>query len=341
MNQEYRKMTPQKEPLCAVFPSLFVKNQSLEVKKLAGDASKREYFRIEQNKKFFILQTDDPFPGVSPNKHPFLAAQAIFKKIALPVPEIHSTWPESGWVLMEDLGDLFLQKQPEEKHYKRALDHLVLLADKAHQNFFKEAHDELSLAPHWNWAFDEKKLCDEMLYTQNFLVEEYCHKDGKDFLNLVLNICQELAARPRVFCHRDYHSRNLMITSQELFIIDFQDARMGPLSYDVASLLWDPYVKMDDAFRSRLLNYWKAALPSRLKSSDLDREIHLMKIQRLLKAAGSYASFVSKKNTKEYLPYLQPALVEAKKSCEELNLNKLSEFISEIMEIHQEKERII
>lgn len=66
-------------------------------------------------------------------------------------------------------------------------------------------------------------------------------------------LCAELAARPRVLVHRDYHARNLMMHSQRMFIIDIQDARMGPASYDVASLISDPYTTLSDELASEMV----------------------------------------------------------------------------------------
>jgi aminoglycoside/choline kinase family phosphotransferase len=334
MNQAYRKMTPESEPLCAVFPKFFKKNEKLVVKKLAGDASKREYFRVSQNEKNFILQTDDAFSAETQSQHPFIAGQAILNAVGLPVPKIFATLPDSGWILMEDLGDLFLQKEPRDDLYKRALEHLGVLALKASREQVSAKDSRLAKAPHWDWAFDEKKLGDEMQHTQTFLIEQYCQLPGSHFQKLLTPICQKLAARPRFFCHRDYHSRNLMVTPEELFIIDFQDARMGPLSYDLVSLVWDPYVTLSSSQKNSYVKFWKGLYPAKLLGDALDEEIHLMKVQRLLKAAGSYASFVFKKNTREYLPYLEPALLEARTSCEDLGLKEVVKLVDDILEKH-------
>jgi hypothetical protein len=97
----------------------------------------------------------------------------------------------------------------------------------------------------------------------------------------------ELAAEPRVFCHRDYHSRNLMLHRGRLHVIDFQDARMGPDTYDLVSLLRDCYVHHDAEFVSRMITYYHDRLGSTAGAAYRDR-FDLMSLQRHLKALGTF-----------------------------------------------------
>src|SRR5439155_9240191 len=110
-------------------------------------------------------------------------------------------------------------------------------------------------------------------------------------------IVQELAAESRVLCHRDYHSRNLMLHEGSLYIIDFQDARLGPDTYDLASLLRDSYVEISDRSLDDLIAYFCAlkgcegepALPHLEQSSlEFRRRFDLMALQRNLKALGTF-----------------------------------------------------
>src|SRR5207245_4095769 len=101
-------------------------------------------------------------------------------------------------------------------------------------------------------------------------------------------ITRELAAEPRVLCHRDYHSRNLMLHDASLYIIDFQDARMGPDTYDLASLLRDSYVDISDRELEELIAYF-LALKGCAHDTEADlfrRRFDLMALQRNLKALG-------------------------------------------------------
>jgi aminoglycoside/choline kinase family phosphotransferase len=121
-----------------------------------------------------------------------------------------------------------------------------------------------------------------------------------------------LAAQPRVLTHRDYHSRNLMVHQSRLRVIDFQDARLGPCQYDLASLLYDSYVVLSDDVRGELLTYYleqKAVNDGHA----VDREAFLrvfdyMCIQRQLKALGTFAFQTVVKHTQRYLTAIPPTL---------------------------------
>ena len=105
------------------------------------------------------------------------------------------------------------------------------------------------------------------------------------------SIVAELAAEPRVLCHRDYHSRNLMMRDGSLYIIDFQDARMGPDTYDLVSLLRDSYVDIGDRELDELIAYFlalKARTPGDTDAQEFRRRFDLMALQRNLKALGTF-----------------------------------------------------
>ncbi len=296
--------------LASVFHQFLDANTSIV--KLAGDASSREYFRLQnKEKKTFILQSSGAFSD--PESHPFLIAQKLFSLEAkLPVPQILAFDAKTGWILMEDLGDLPLQDCQKIEDYKTAIDYLVVLAKTfVGQRQFCDV--ELQQAPHFTWAFDFEKLQWEMGFTAEHLISKYAKDSAhsQQFLDAVEQNSRFLADRPRVLCHRDYHSRNLMIHQGRPYIIDFQDARMGPVSYDLVSLLWDPYARLSNAWISTLLEDWKIkinkTLPQFLDSS-FEEELQRMKIQRLLKAAGSYASFFNLKGRSDYLQHIAPAI---------------------------------
>ena len=302
---------------------------NLSVDKLAGDASTRRYYRIRQNSlsgPTWILQISEPFADESKSSHPFLAAQRLLELLKIPVPKVLGVEASQGWVLLEDLGDETLQNHPTMALYKRALDLLIKWTLTAEVNNPVLAQIS-AIAPHFKWAFDFEKLQFEMGFTAQHLVEKFLKIDSVSFLKSVATNSQYLSDAPRFFCHRDFHSRNLMVSKTgEIWAIDFQDARMGPLTYDLVSLLWDPYVRLGDKWRTELLEYWhQNLLEGALKKGDhaliqflrdtsrparWEVEMQRMKIQRLLKAAGSYASFFNNKGRTDYLPSIEPALTD-------------------------------
>lgn len=294
------------------------------IHKLAGDASSRQYFRLTDNqKKSYVLQVSESFED--PSTHPFLVARALLEAAGISVPKLYGTVPSSGWILLQDLGDATLQQHPSPASYTEAIDLIVKWAEKLSPDSSVLDEKLRRQAPHFRWAFDFEKLQAEMAFTEEHLFKKFLKREGDNFLSLVQANSAYLDKCPRVFCHRDFHSRNLMVKNGKLWVIDFQDARMGPLSYDLVSLLWDPYVDFKAGWRDKLLSHWKVATAKLVKKltdagSDHDFEIEMerMKIQRLLKAAGSYASFYNRQGRKDYLPYIAPALRDTRGALEAL-----------------------
>jgi aminoglycoside/choline kinase family phosphotransferase len=121
-------------------------------------------------------------------------------------------------------------------------------------------------------------------------------------------IVAELAAEPRVLCHRDYHSRNLMFANDRLYVIDFQDARMGPNTYDLVSLLRDSYVDLPDALVEQLIQEFHAASGSAESRSAFRARFDLMALQRNLKALGTFGYQTTVRGNPVYIQYIPRTL---------------------------------
>jgi aminoglycoside/choline kinase family phosphotransferase len=117
-------------------------------------------------------------------------------------------------------------------------------------------------------------------------------------------IVAELAAEPRVLCHRDYHSRNLMWSAGRLHVIDFQDARLGPDTYDLVSLIRDSYVDLPDALADRLIDTYLALTGRASERADFVRRFDLMALQRNLKALGTFGYQASARGNPVYTQYI-------------------------------------
>ena len=117
-------------------------------------------------------------------------------------------------------------------------------------------------------------------------------------------------AEPKVFVHRDYHSRNLMLSDGSLYIIDFQDARMGPDTYDLASLLRDSYVDLTDREVDELIAYFLAlqGRASEIEAEDFRPRFDLMALQRNLKALGTFGYQTIARSNTVYIQYIPRTL---------------------------------
>jgi aminoglycoside/choline kinase family phosphotransferase len=131
-------------------------------------------------------------------------------------------------------------------------------------------------------------------------------------------IVAELAAEPRVLCHRDYHSRNLMLHLDRLYIIDFQDARMGPDTYDLVSLLRDSYVDLPDQTVDELIAYFLALKGETGKEAEFRRRFDLMALQRNLKALGTFGYQTTARRNPVYIQYIPRTLRYVRSNLEHL-----------------------
>jgi aminoglycoside/choline kinase family phosphotransferase len=279
----------------------FISQQGLSsrsVVALTPDASTRKYYRIDWTKSTAIAAVyAEPF---DPEFHPYLDVTRLFLACDLPVPEIYAVDGQMGIIVQEDLGDLQLfqiyENEPEEKcdEYKEQAIALIARIQKA----TAKAYEMNSIAS--RLAFDEAKLSWELEfffehYFGSLRHEKLRHAETAELKAELNDIAAELAAVPRVLCHRDYHAANLMIDKRNrMRIVDHQDARMGPASYDLVSFLLDrqpclPSLAELRAHRLYFLEQRRLQGLSPIDPDDFAQEFRLMTIQRGLKATGTFS----------------------------------------------------
>lgn len=271
---------------------------SLEIIPLTPDASVRKYFRISWKKGKAVAAV---YPeAFDPEFHPYLDVTRLFRDSSIPVPEIYAVDGTAGIIVQEDLGDQQLfhayENESEEQcdEYKEQAIKLIARIQAATERATKMQSIASRL------AFDEAKLSWEL----DFFVEHYFgslrhetlrHAEVAELKAELNDVSAELASVPRVLCHRDYHASNLMIDSKHsLRVIDHQDARMGPASYDLVSFLLDrqPCPPSLAELRSHRLFFLEERRLQGLGVVDPDdfaNEFRLMTIQRGLKAIGTFS----------------------------------------------------
>lgn len=278
--------------------------------KLTGDASSRRYFRIETTTGCYVVCLQQPTDG---ERDPFLEMQGILEKSKIRVPKVFDSNLSKGYILEEDLGDQTLLKhlsslknQKEEKRaYEKALEEMIKI-----HSVDKAKYPE---APFSSLFFDEEKLYSETLFTVKHLIEglfkqELSPGQAKVIQKSFKEICKALASKKMVPCHRDYHSRNIMMIDNEIIVIDFQDARMGIPQYDLASLLEDCYYKISRKNKHELkMDYWENFLKKEGLQDSKEEFILLydfMTVQRVFKALGSFAYIYGLRGDIRYLKYI-------------------------------------
>ncbi len=291
---------------------------SQEILPLTPDASTRKYFRIGWKKgKAVAAVYPEPF---DPEFHPYLDVTHLFLECGIPVPQIYAVDGDAGIIVQEDLGDRQLfnvyETETEEQceEYKEQAISLIAKIQKATD----KAYQMHSIAS--RLAFDEAKLSWEL----DFFVEHYFgslrheelrHPEAAELKAELNDISAELAAVPRVLCHRDFHAANLMLDSKNnLRVVDHQDARMGPASYDLVSFLLDrrpslPSLAELRGYRLFFLEERRLLGFDALDPDEFAREFRLMTIQRGLKATGtfSYQTAVCGRGA-AYKDFIEPTL---------------------------------
>lgn len=280
---------------------------------IADEGSSRRYYRVlDAAAPSAILCIDQPFRE---DQSDFLILSRQFRTLGLSVPGIIAH-DERGWFLIEDAGSL-------------SLDRLFATDRQAGLHAYETSLDELA---RWHAAsapalvasrsFDFEKLWFEMdfLFTRlrhaSSLVDVDMMPDAT--LQMFLReTCSALAnAGPRVLTHRDFHARNIMLPEPgnpgRVVFIDYQDARMGLPSYDLTSLLFDPYAELQTSERAALLQHY---LERRRADGDGARAVglagglyYLQALQRIFKALGSYLYLAFEKQKPAYISSILPAL---------------------------------
>ena len=182
-------------------------------------------------------------------------------------------------------------------------------------------------------AFDVEKLTWELDFFVRHFMEAYrgvtlSPAEGAALRDEWLAIAGELSAEPRVLCHRDYHSRNLMVAGGRLQVIDFQDARLGPDTYDLVSLLRDSYVELTDSQLEELIA-WFRSLTAQTDAAEFRRRFDLMALQRNLKALGTFGNQATSRGNLGFVQYMPRTLGYVKENLAKYaRFSKLRELLS-------------
>ncbi len=301
------------------------------VLKLKGDASNRSYYRVGQPPHSHVLmvmppdaskKSEEAQKGEPPKELPFVNVHRYLEKLGVRVPKILRYDEPAGMMVLEDLTDLTFEKalETEKKDvlYGRAVRLLASLRARA-----ERTPDPACLA--FTRAFDEDLYDWELHHFREWGLEAWSGKKPTETERGELDatfrrIAKELAAAPRGFTHRDYQSRNLMVTGGELVVIDFQDALQGPRQYDLVALLRDSYVELERAFVEAMVEEYIIAFEKetreRIDAKSFLSFFDLLTVQRKLKDAGRFEFINRVKGNPSFLPSIPASLRYVKAAFE-------------------------
>lgn len=283
----------------------------------SADASFRRYFRVSfAGGERPLVAMDAP-----PDKEdcrPFLHVARLFGEAGAHVPAVLDENLAEGFLLLEDLGcTTFLDRLGKSagdaagELYGSAIDALVTIQAASRPGMLPPYDNallrrELGLFPEW--------------YLARHLAVTLADKDAALLGTAFDRIVANNLAQPVVYVHRDYHSRNLMVCDPLPGVIDFQDAVYGPITYDLASLLKDAYIRWDEArVIDWCVKYWekarKAGLPVHADFAEFYRDFEWMGVQRHLKVAGIFARLAHRDGKEGYLADIPLVLDYLQKAC--------------------------
>jgi NDP-sugar pyrophosphorylase family protein/aminoglycoside/choline kinase family phosphotransferase len=283
--------------------------------------SDRRYYRVRNNGKSAVLMTCTPD---DPDYERHLVYTRFFEAHFIPVPHLIAADAPGRRALFEDLGDTSLysylrfprtQDQIEDIH-RSVLDILVKLHGRATEHIHECPMLEERI-------FDYQYLRWETTYFLDRFVRSLMGAAPRDPAALegeLHKLAQRVDACPKVVIHRDFQSQNIMITGEDLpRVIDFQGARMAPAAYDLASILWDPYERLDDALRTRLFDYYIDEMKEQARGFDeraFLKSLLPCRLQRHMQALGAYGFLSVMKGKKYFLKHVPEALRLLKEETE-------------------------
>jgi len=290
--------------------------------RLQGDASSRRFYRLRFAEGTTAIGMATPTPPAGDGGHDFVAVAAHLARAGVAVPEVFTIDLDMGLMLVEDLGDELLERASAHSPsgglalYRQAIDELTRIHG-AHRVADVES-------PATRRQFDETTFRRELdLFRDHALVGFFgIRTDGA--IDPLLDeafewVVSRLLAMPFVVTHRDYHCRNLLVHDSRLRVIDFQDARRGPFTYDLASLLADPYAELPEPWTEELVERFEGAIEEiepTCRHRDLAEDLGIAMVQRCLKAAGTYAIQILERGNGRYRPALPVALHRAAAAME-------------------------
>lgn len=294
---------------------LFIAKYNLEkyqLNALIQDASYRRYFRLNNDKKSFILMDCPPnFDSILP----FIKATNFLSKYIFSVPKIYYQNIEKGLLILEDFGsdsfNNYLNKTPQETNflYKLALENLIKLNKIKSQETFP-IHNQ------------EELISGIKLFNKYFL-----NSNNDEFIRLCSKLFQQLNYQDQYLSLRDFHADNLLYLKnrdnyQKIGLLDYQDISYGFISYDLLSLIQDARKFISFELQQELLNYFLEKIAYKDKAYFL-KEYEILSLQRNCRIIGLFNKFAIENNNNNYLKYLDNLF-------KYLNINLQSNFLKEI-----------
>ncbi|MBN1295593.1 phosphotransferase [bacterium] len=303
-------MTPETRiQLIETILTMFWKTPVYTVEHLAGDAGTRVYYRSRcGSDTIVVMDTGQPLDATTDS---FILVSNYLTSHKIPVPRIHEIHPSHGILLLDDLGECSLQ-QAYITNPGLCIDFLYPSVLHVMIHMHRTCTQPRINPPGsvFSTRFDYEKLRWELDFFVTHFITGFRRIRLTPAASVILHktfetVCRVLdTERPIVFTHRDFHSRNVMVRDNNIFLIDYQDARLGPPEYDLASLLRDAYVELPGITIDRLLTSYHEATNDRRPIERKMTIFSYMCLQRNFKALGTFGYQAAVRGNPTYLPYI-------------------------------------
>lgn len=291
---------------------------SVDIAPASADASFRRYFRVTAKGRDYIVMDAPP---AHEDCRPFIAVARLFADAGVHVPQVLAQDLDQGFLLLTDLGDttylLALNEAGSDQGTVRAL---YLASNDALIRIQKASRP--GVLP----DYDRTLLARELMLFPDWYVAKHLGVEMKDDQKAILDtvferILTNNLAQPQVYVHRDWHSRNLMVSAPNPGILDFQDAVYGPITYDLASIYRDAYIQWDEEQQlDWVIRYWEKARAARLPVPEdfgaFWRDFEWMGAQRHIKVLGIFARLYHRDGKDGYLKDMPRVMGYLRSVCE-------------------------
>ena len=292
-------------------------SEQLQVDQLVPDGSTRIFLRLKQKDQqvVCVLPPEGDRNGIAESRAFFTIGRHLHNQ-GVPVPYVYGFAESSSMVVCEDLGNSRLHDILEKE--QGVTPRLLKLYEQAVRTL---AHMQVSGAdsfdPAWCWDTPVYDMPVMLEKESGYFLQAFCRDylellfDGEAVHEDCVRLAQAAAEAPaEFFLHRDFQSRNIMVAAGDVRIIDYQGGRLGPLAYDLASLLLDPYARLAKKVRDHLTLTYLEELDT-LCSYDhkqFYRELLLLSLQRNLQILGAFAFLTKVRQKTFFQQFLAPAL---------------------------------
>ncbi|MBT9540129.1 phosphotransferase [Thiobacillus sp.] len=306
---------------------------ALDIAPASADASFRRYFRVAsiesgvKGRDYIVMDA----PPAHEDCRPFIAVAKLFGDAGVHVPQVLAADLEQGFLLLTDLGNTTylsaLNENSARALYLASNDALIRIQQASRPGVLPEYDRalltrELMLFPEW--------------YVTKHLGVTLSEEQSGHLHTVFERLLANNLDQPQVYVHRDWHSRNLMVSDPNPGILDFQDAVYGPITYDLASIYRDAYIEWDEEHQlDWVIRYWEkaraAGLPVRTDFGDFWRDFEWMGAQRHIKVLGIFARLYHRDGKDGYLKDMPLVMRYLRKVCERyIELKPLFHLLEEL-----------